>query len=297
MKNDDVETDPETRFELFGVFDQASYEADLVAFPDHFDANGWPLFGDYNPYALCHPISGLSWQENPRVPSEDETDAEYEQWFNLAEKFNSLQCQLIGLIRDTPKDPRDDPNDVDSLYSEKSQFAFAGNLAFLREHVLSELAAAFQRRKADVRFAELWGEFRDLARSMGVVASTTKSRAEGRNAPQPAAMKAQRKWFLHWRRYQTEQGKSSRKAIGEFRELVFDIAEGRLQPPDGFEKEWFARALKTDSETKKPARELADFIKRARKAKDCDELLDQAPHEPPEIPPLSIADYNPNRAR
>ncbi|WJS84223.1 hypothetical protein [Paracoccus sp. TOH] len=53
--------DPAARYALTGQFDLEHYDRDREDFPSEFDANGWPLFGQFNPYALKHPITARPW--------------------------------------------------------------------------------------------------------------------------------------------------------------------------------------------------------------------------------------------
>ena|SRR5665213_690693 len=81
--------DPAARYAALGEFDFNSYEEDLERFPEFFDSNGWPKFGNFDPYALEHPITKQPWCESPRVPAANETDTEYGAWYRLAEEFRS----------------------------------------------------------------------------------------------------------------------------------------------------------------------------------------------------------------
>src|ERR1035438_10309873 len=81
--------DPADVYRITGQFDPGSHDDDIQNFPRSFDANGWPLFGEYDRYALHHPISGRPWYEAPRIPARDEEGCDYECWYRLAEEFNS----------------------------------------------------------------------------------------------------------------------------------------------------------------------------------------------------------------
>ena len=136
--------DPEQLSKFLGRFNEASYYDDLEYFPDHFDENGWPLFGVYDPYSLKHPITGVSWHVAPRVPTDDETDPDYEDWFELAQIYSS--SRLVDHIRAKPDVPKEDPNTSNISYNATSKKAANGNLAYLRTHVLPDLKELFEQR-------------------------------------------------------------------------------------------------------------------------------------------------------
>ena len=292
MTQNDSRADPEFRYQLHGCFDEDSYENDLETFPSFFDDHGWPLFGDYDPYSREHPITGNPWYENPRIPTEDETDKDYESWFELAVEFESSRLRLAELFKEMSKSPEDDAGTRDALYSLKSPFAFSGNANFLRVHVIPELKQAFHDRETSIQFAYLWGEFREIALSLRAVAPAATQRMQGRKAPQQEPRLAQRKWYLHWLRHYHKHGLSTRRANKEFIDTAFGIFSGAIAPPEGFDVDWFADALRKEPKGKEIAvRELAPFLKKAQKENIARKLLDQDPSEEPSIPPIRREEY------
>lgn len=292
MTQNDSRADPEFRYQLLGCFDADSYENDLETFPSFFDDHGWPLFGDYDLYSREHPITGIPWYENPRVPTENETDNDYESWFELAVEFQSSSSRLAKLFKEMSESPEDDAGTRDALYSLKSPFAFSGNANFLRVHVIPELKQAFHDRVTSIQFAYLWGEFRDIARSLHAVAPAAEQRMQGRKAPQKKKRLEQRKWYLHWLRYYHERGQSTQLANKEFINTAFGIVSRAIAPPEGFDVDWFADALRQEPNGKENAvREIAPFLKKARREKIARKLLDQDPSEEPSIPPIRPKEY------
>lgn len=293
--DDDRGLDPESRYAQLGTFDAAYFEADLEGFSDYFDENGWPLFGDFDEYALEHPITGRSWHENPRVPTQDESDPDYETWFDLAGQFASLRSRLVELVQNTPIHPNDDPGGTDSLYRDVAPFAFAGNLGHLRDHHFNQLEEAFHRREATPEFLLLWGEFRAIAQSLEPAARISNTRNKGRGAKQPEPLLAQRKWYLHWiRHYKDKLGNTVQKANSDFITTALEIAEGRRQPPQGFDAQWFAQALRQEPDEnggRRAVRELPSYLKKARSYKHAAKLLKQAPSEGPLIPSVGRENY------
>ena len=93
------QVDPASRYKLFGRYDPDSYNDDVRDFPDFFDENGWPLFGEADPYAERHPITGRPWYEAPRIPTSSETDVDYERWFQFAEQLNSADAKVVSAMR------------------------------------------------------------------------------------------------------------------------------------------------------------------------------------------------------
>lgn len=240
-EEDEYRENPEFLYELHGSFDQDSYDADIQHFPDYFDENGWPLFGDYDPYTLKHPITGLSWYYEPRVPTNDGTDTDYEDWFELAQILSS--SRLVEHIRAKPDVPKENPNTSNMSYGASSKKAADGNLAYLRAHVLPDLKELFEGRTSSPRFLVLWGEYCRLCENIGVAVTAMKHRQAGREIGRSSQTKdAQVKWYLHWRRRHVDElGKPLNIANVEFKNLVEDIVEGKVKCPDGFDITWFRK--------------------------------------------------------
>ena len=74
-------------------------DQDREDFPGQFDANAWPKFGKFDPYARTHPLTGRPWYEAPREPSSDEPWSDYETWYSLALEFNDVLGVLMA-VRD-----------------------------------------------------------------------------------------------------------------------------------------------------------------------------------------------------
>ena len=109
---------------------------------------------------------------------------------------------------------------------------------------------------------------------------------------------AQRKWYLHWRRYhQEELGWTVNRCNRDFIEVCWQISYGNQSPPDGFSKEWFNKALgevedEDGDKVKKPVRTLSNSLKRSGYGTPkADDLLLSLPDEDPTIPPFSSESY------
>ena len=170
--------DPEFLYNLRGGFDEATFEDDLEQFPDYFDENGWPLFGEYDPYALTHPITGVAWYKAPRVPEDDETDPDYDGWFDLAQTFAG--ARLVEHIRAKPDVPKENPNTSNILYGANSKKAADGNLAYMRAFVLPELEELLEHRECSPHFTRLWGEYCRLCENIGIAVIAMNRRQAGR---------------------------------------------------------------------------------------------------------------------
>jgi len=295
-ENNDDPPDPEFRYQLNDVFDEDSYDFDLENFPEYFDENGWPLFGDYDPYALNHPITGLSWTKNPRVPTPNEERGDYEQWFLVATEYDQLQMRLLLALSNGPKGTIfSDPLTNDSVYTRTSKNAFRGNLSYLHKHVTPHLEALIHDRQASVELSILWGEFCRITAQLPEAIERTQHRHSRSRKNEKSA---QLKWYLHWRRrFVDEMGWSAREANRVFCQIVFDIVEGRVQPPNGFDAAWFEKACGTyEDESSNPpktkfGRGLPDSLKRVKHDKRRPELLQSKPSDNPLIPPIKFEAY------
>lgn len=283
------EEDPDFLSNLLGGFNEATYEDDLENFPDYFDENGWPLFGVYDPYTLKHPITGVSWHISPRVPTNNETDPDYEDWFELAQRFSN--SRLVEHIRAKPNVPKENPNTSNILYGANSKNAADGNLAYLRTHVLSELTELFEQKTSSSRFALLWGEYCGILESIGVAVIAMNRRQSGREIGRSSQSKdAQVKWYLHWRRRHVDElGKSLRTANFEFKGLVDQIVNEKVTCPDGFSVEWFR---KTQSKYSKKSGSSEWGLARAFSTSNLhplkSEFLKQSPTDEPKIPSVEL---------
>lgn len=295
-EEDEIPADPEFLYNLRDGFDDATFEDDLNLFPDYFDENGWPLFGEYDPYALKHPITGLVWYKSPRVLRDDETDPDYGYWFELAELFSS--SRLIEHIRAKPDVPKEIPNTSNMLYEANSIKAADGNLAYLRTHVLPELREMFEHRSSSPRFALVWGEYSRILKSIAVAVPAMKRRKVGRDTIQGRQIKdAQVKWYLHWRRRHVDElGKAMNIANVEIKDLVEKIVEGKTKRPDGFDIEWFRKTqLNFEKATRKrPAFSewgLARALKNSNRHPLKSKLLKQSLTDEPRIPSVDSNDF------
>lgn len=275
--------DPDFLSNLLGGFNEATYEDDLESFPDCFDENGWPLLGIYDPYTLKHPITGVSWHLAPRVPTNDEVDPEYEDWFELAERF--ADAGLTGRIRTKPDVPEENPGISNVLYDSSSKKAADGNLAHLRTHVLPKLTELFEQRHCSPRFSLLWGDYCRIRESIGVAVPAMIRRKAGRETDQSSQFKhAQVKWYLRWRRRHVDElGKA----------LSIANVESKTKCPDGFDIEWFR---KTQLNFEKATRErpafsewgLARALSNSNRHPLKSELLKQNLIDEPRIPSVEL---------
>lgn len=280
--------DPEFLYNLRGGFDEATYEDDLEHFPEHFDENGWPLFGEYDPYALKHPITGLSWCHEPRIPISDETDPDYDAWFELLITYEAAKRQFTEIKKRKPKTSKKMP--IIRQYNSASGVVLTvqENLAYLRSDIYPYLNKMLEGRSSSPEFLLLWGEFCRIAENIGV---STQRRGKGDK------LDGQIKWCLHWQRYCKDVlGVSTIAANKTFLNVAWKIVDSDAPCPPGFDKDWFALALGQTTEGRekkiKPARQLPNSLKRAygnrRKA---DQLLASSPEADPKIPPINPSFY------
>jgi hypothetical protein len=302
MKSAPDRIDPQERYRLTGQFDQNAFEEDLTDFPEYFDANGWPLFGDYDTYALEHPISGLSWIDQPRIPARAEKDPTYEFWYYLAEELNTaLAVMQEGRILPRNHSPAKTRR-VEAVYkvgtSRKSMVA--ENVTYLHRWVLPRLTSLLRDRRAGPELTLLWGEFRAITESLGIAIDREKQWQAQAEEGAKSQKNAQLKFYLHFIRHHSEQGGlTTRAANKELVKLVLGITEGTHQAPPGFEdKDWWRAFLytpQTDAagEVTKSARTspLAEAFIRARSNPQRAALLASPPEEAPEIPPLDLDAY------
>ncbi len=278
---------PSSRYELHRVFDAEAFEEDLARFPDDFDENGWPLFGECDRYALNHPITGQIWYENPRVPDEKETDLDYEWWYLIAVDFDFTKTKIIQGLHKTPLSSKENPNEANRFYGVQSKYALQGNLAYFRTYILPVVKEHLAERKLSAYFLHAWGEYNLVAERLGISAAKEKRRQEGRKKGGKASpVLGQLKFFIHWRQYADTCGLSSIKANRIFYRYCSDIAKKKLEPPNGFDAEWFSRAL-ANSKTAKT--NLADVLVRFKRHPRHEVLANQAPKQHPicpEIEPL-----------
>jgi hypothetical protein len=294
--------DPRQRYEIYGDFDEASFNDDVEEYPDLFDSNGWPLFGTYDRYALVHPITGLSWHLAPREPCLVEADPDYGFWYALATAFDEGQWRLAREVRRGKAEARfRDPGTENALYKMTSRHAVLGNTNYLRARVVPRLNELISNRVASPELAVLWGEFRDVTESMAEVVAR-----EVRNYKSGAIggadnREGQLKFYLHWRKYYCDMGLSVNRANEKFTKLVSQIVSDELQIPEGFDKLWFHDTRKqlegTTREEPKTGRGLANSLLRALQDPRTPALLASAPDEEPRIPPLELTAYRRGKKR
>lgn len=277
------DADPEFLYNLREGFDEASFEDDLEHFPEYFDENGWPLFGDYDPYALTHPITGLSWHKIPRVPRDNETDPDYDGWYWLLMTYDAAKMRFVKNQKRKPKASK--KTSVKRQYSNASGVVLSvrENLEYLRRDVYPYLDKLFEGRSNSPEFLLLWGEFCQIAENIGVSVQR-----RGKDDK----LTGQIKWYLHWRRYCNDVLEVSTIAANKtFVMAAWRIVDSNAPCPPGFDKDWFILALGQTTEGRgkknKPARQLPDSLKRAYiDRKKADQLLASNPETDPKIPPI-----------
>lgn len=245
-EEDEYREDPDFLYNLRGGFDDTTYEDELEHFPEHFDENGWPLFGEYDLYALKHPITGLVWHKAPRVPRDDETDPDYEDWFHLAQQYQSTLNKIYIGRRATPIYPVDNPQTKNNLYKTGAKYAVAGNLAYLKEHILPILETDFIRRSSSPEFALNWGEFVLIGENLETSFQITKRREQGRigGKKNKVDRSPQLKWYLHWHHYNVDNlGQTKKKADENFVTLAWRLYNGEIPLPSGFVQNGFPMHL------------------------------------------------------
>ena len=293
MTTDD--SSPAERYAVFRSFDPCSFDSDLERFPGCFDFYGWPLFGEYDRYALAHPITGLSWHLAPRVPEIEEPDGDYDDWFGLATDFQWIRSQLGGLGKPATSLSDDQPL-AGVSYRTASRNAAVGNLAYLRQTVLPALELLIEKRKASVRLASSWGEFRWLAESLSITIPASRNRQRSIELGRKHNKDAQLKWYLHWRRFHCDgKGLSPRRANTLLSRLLVDISRDKIVSPDGFSKDWFQQCMyqpRVDQNDhvvagpKARSSGLSELFLRSGKDKRATRLLASDPEDDPRIPPL-----------
>ena len=158
------------------------------------------------------------------------------------------------------------------------------------------------RKKIDAKEfdAEFFQAWTLLVACHGFVCNTLMSLEDDMQSDRAAARSAQKnsrkpqlKWYLHWRRWQVDEQKDTvNRFHRDFLDVTFGIYEGRVEPPPGFSKNWFSRALGIDGKKKVTVKVLPDNFKRSKKNKDTPVLLASKSHEEPKIPPIGRKNYN-----
>lgn len=296
--------DPEARYRLFGQFDRDSFDEDLRNYRRFFDGNGWPLFGEYDPYALLHPITGLPWYLSPREPNESEADSSYADWYALATDFESIRVRIGFLVRSRPpplpdetaSDGKDAPR-----YLPTAKRAVEGNLRYLKRRIVPELEAMFADQQSGPLFALLWGEFCGIAEGLFESVPVAMQRHQNREIGRAKHKDAQLKWYLHWLRRAKGSGVSSRQATKQLLTLILSIVDERIQTPAGFEKSWFSAMLykprtQASGAVMRNARTggFSERFVRSRGDPKRLELLKSLPDELPAIP-LRLEDFSRER--
>ena len=174
-----------------------------------------------------------------------------------------------------------------------------GNLRDFYELALRVLEITRKKIDAKEFDAEFFQAWTLMVACHGFVCNTLMSfeddmqseRAKARSAQSNNRL-AQLKWYLHWRRWQVEEQKDSViRFHRDFLDVTFGICKDKVEPPLGFEKEWFSKALGVDKENKVIAKVLPENFKRSKKNKDTPRLLASKGHEEPKIPPIGRQNY------
>jgi hypothetical protein len=267
---------PKERYQQSGLYNPSPCELldDIERWPDQFDEHDWPLFGNYNPYALMHPLKQVAWYHSPRNPTSNETCTEYLWWFKLAIELDlSWFADLTSWNSDTFAYPRSAVGAFDEL-------------SRVEEWVLPRLLELLEVRDASPEFALLWGEYKS---SIDGVPDSIKrevirsKRAKGGSEQEKSA---QVKWYLHWKRHHCDElGWSPNRAKKEFVFLVRDLASGKRPVPAGFTREWFKKAVGDHGG-------LPEVLRRANKNKRAKQLLSDSADAEPRIPPVALGAYD-----
>ena len=253
---------------------------------------------------------------------------EDERWQNLRNTFLEYRDFLAGLRLETQEEARGHlvkgkaiskaPQWYDQEVGKEVKAWSLVN--FISEHEYEHLAAKleiarelqpslqelFSRNGTSPEFLQKWGAFSNC---VGALMAVSDAKPENIQAyrrslygSEAQAGRAQVKWYLHWRKYyQQELGKSIQAANKDFLSIAFGVWTGKYETPNGFDKFWFAAALrqKKDSKIKEgddkpvkvPVKELANRLKRTKSKSNFNELLKSAPEEYPPIPPIGVKKY------
>lgn len=289
---------PDARYQATGTFDAFSYDYDIEKFPECFDQNGWPKFGEYDRYGLDHPITGRPWYDRPRIPDANESDSSYSDWFEIAQHLETMQAAHVELVG--PHGEVDglflrDANFDDAIFHYHSPEAVANNLAYIKKHVLPRLLTLLHARRATSEFARLWGTYCSIH---AVVEPAVERRAAGhagRVQGRILLKDAQVKWYVKFRElHQRVVGCSALETETAFIDLVHALINRlRLLPP-GFDIQWFQGAAGQevkDGKFVRFQRTLPYALKRASAHGQYHKFLTASLDDPPAVPPIELDAY------
>lgn len=234
--------DPANRFRLIGQFDEFAYEEDLADFPECFDENGWPVFGEYDPYTLRHPITQETWHTNPRIPTkeENESDDTYVDWFHLADDFLNIQTNLLSRDQELFLTKPKRQTDVKFIYRSHVKQALDANRDYLQNDLIPPLAVLFSERSSSPSFIRLWGDFCRMAGEMDLVFD----RKEKRHGQwQAQAKHEQLQWYAHYYLRERKNHKNAIETEKAICRLINAILDGKISEPIGFGVDWFETML------------------------------------------------------
>jgi len=240
---------PAFRFELHGVFDSGSYDQDLEDFPEDFDENGWPLFGEFDPFALNHPITGDPWHKAPRVPAQDESESDYAAWYHLAMEFDNAQSILISNVSRRPKVEAETTTETNSVYKVSSKVSASGNLGFLKEHVTPFLERKFSIREHSLEFSLLWGEYCRICEKIGVAVNADVARQNLREiGRRDQNLDKHKLWFAYYFINRVIAGSRAEK-LDQMQLLIRSIVDQTCPNYAELDIEWFKKFLSLEKRT------------------------------------------------
>jgi hypothetical protein len=284
---------PRRRYFLDGKFDPDSYNDDLVAYSDFFDDNGWPLFGEFDPYSLVNPISQIPWHQAPRIPTISEINSEYWGWYRLLEDFNRVTDELSALTKQSPQEFKSKHRGTgDGHYLPKSLTALEGNVTYITRHIIPKLKILIAKRQHTIQLTILWGELQEIVSAFQISLDYANRHLKAVRAAKTKA--PQLKWYLHVRQHHESMGLSANAINLRLGLVVASIVRGNIPVPDGFTKEWFRATQQQSIEKGKPrvySRGLSDAFRRSKSDARAAELLKSLPHEEPIIPPIDLGFY------
>jgi hypothetical protein len=287
MTQPDDRIDPSYRFHFSGQFDEFAYEEDLLDFPNSFDENGWPLFGEYDPYILCHPITQEPWHLKPRMPTKEENDNNetYVDWFHLAEDFQRLQAELLIRSRELFLGKAKRQTHVQFVYLPHFREAIDANRDYLLNELLPPLDVAFAERSWTPKFTALWGEFCRMAGEMDLIFDREEKRQNQRRAQ---AKYEQQQWYAHYFLRERPHHKNARKTEQAIAWLINAIVDGDIPVTERFEVNWFENMLDLagDNSTNANYGELAEIFTQKRFSRAKMKNLQRRPTK--DLPPLDL---------
>ena len=284
---------PEWRYSLHGDFDEHSYDQDLEDFPEYFDDNGWPLFGDYDRYVLVHPFTGLSWHVAPRELQEGDTK-KYEYWHALAQEFDHTKGKMVEIIKNSPASTKQIKKLEYIPMGGNFKGALGHNVSYIRTQLIPALNKKFSKRKSDLEFSLLWGEFNAVAGTLGLSLSKEKQVRNASLSAQKRNKDAPLKWYFHMEKKFVKDGLTTNRFNAFLKNEIYTILTRHSEKLAERDLNVLKKLFRNEKGNKeiKIERVLADFL--VRRHKDADRkrrLLASKPSEVPKIPSLDKTFY------